>query len=145
MSIEYNKAIALRLATEGWGTVSGWAKVWDELVAEVVIQHFCSTDEPMRGLETIKAFEASLFKGFPNIKQTISTVVAEKDKVVYFHTLEGLHTGIFLGIPPTGHRVKTTGFTMVQIANGKVIERWYETNLLEVMQQIGAISRDNLG
>lgn len=44
-----------------------------------------------------------------------------------------------MGIPPTGNLVKATGFTMVQIANGKVIERWYETNLLEVMQQIGVI------
>lgn len=141
MSSEQNKAIALRLATEGWGTVSGWEKVWDELVAEDVVQHFCSASEPISGLEAVKVFEASLFKGFPNIKQTISTVVAEKDKVVYFHTLSGLHTGAFMGIPPTGNRVEATGFTMVQIANGKVIERWYETNLLEVMQQIGIVPR----
>ena len=143
MSIEQNKAIALRLATDGWGTVTGWEKVWDELVTEDVIQHFCSLAKPISGLETVKAFEASLFEGFPHIKQTISTVVAEEDKVVYFHTLEGLHTGIFMDIPPTDNRVKANGFTMVQIANSKVIKRWYETNLLEVMQQIGVIPREN--
>ncbi|MEM8778262.1 MAG: ester cyclase, partial [Cyanobacteria bacterium P01_G01_bin.49] len=61
MSIEHNKAIALKLATEGWGTVPGWQKVWDELVSEEVIQHFCSAKEPISGLEKVKAFEASLF------------------------------------------------------------------------------------
>ena len=141
MSIEQNKAIALKLAREGWGTVPGWEKVWDELVAEDVIQHFCSFPKPISGLEEIKAFEASLFQGFPDIRQTISAMVAEKDKVVYFHTLEGLHTGTFMNIPPTGNWVKATGFTMVQITNGKVTERWYETNLGEVMQQIGVIPR----
>ncbi len=143
MSIEQNKAIALRLAKDGWGNVSGWEEVWDELVADDVIQHFCSFNEPILGLEAVKAFEASLFAGFPNIEQKISAVVAEKNKVVYFHTLEGLHTGAFMGIPPTKKSVKTTGFTMVQIAKGKVVERWYETNLLEVMQQLGIIPRDN--
>ncbi len=143
MSIEQNKALALRLATDGWGTVPGWQKVWDELVAEDVIQHFCSADEPISGLEATKAFEASLFEGFPDIKQNISTVVAEKDKVVYFHILEGRHTGTFMDISPTDNFVKATGFTMVQIANGKVIQRWYETNLLEIMQQIGVLPRDS--
>ena len=32
---------------------------------------------------------------------------------------------------------------MVRIANNKIVEQWYETNLLEVMQQIGVISQDN--
>lgn len=143
MSIEQNKAIALRLANEGWGTVPGWEKIWDELVAEDAIQHFCSAEEPMLGLDKIKAFESSLFQGFPNLKQTIPNVIAENDKVVYFHILEGLHTGNFIGIPPTGNRVKVTGFTMLKIANDKVIERWYETNLLEVMQQLEVIPRDS--
>ena len=143
MSIEQNKAIALRLANEGWGTVPGWEKIWDELVAEDVIQHFCSANEPIIGLDKIKAFEVSLFQGFPHIKQTISAVIAENDKVVYLHSLEGSHTGNFMGIPPTGNRVKATGFTMLKIANNKVTERWYETNLLEVMQQLEVIPRDN--
>lgn len=143
MSIEQNKSIALKLATDGWGTVSGWKQVWDELVAEDVIQHFCSFPKPIFGLEAVKAFEASLFEGFPQIKQTISTMIAEQDKVVYLHILEGLHTGTFMNISPTGNNVKATGFTMVKIANGKVIERWYEINLLEVMQQIGVIPRDS--
>ncbi len=142
MSIEQNKAIALKLATDGWGTVPGWEKVWDELVAEDAIQYFCSSEQPISGLKAIKDFEASLFEGFPAIEQKISQVVAEKNLVVYFHSLEGLHSGTFMGIPPTGKRVKANGFTMLQIADGKAIARWYETNLLEVMQQIGVIPRE---
>jgi predicted ester cyclase len=137
MSIEQNKAIAMKLATDGWGTVSGWEKIWDELVAEDIIRHFCSTKQPIVGLEANKNFEASLFEGFPDIKQTITAVVAEADKVVYFHSLEGIHTGTFMDIAPTGKWAKTTGFTMLRIVNSRVEEMWYETNLLELMQQLG--------
>jgi predicted ester cyclase len=143
MSIEENKAIALRLATDGWGTMLGWENVWNELVAEDVVRHFCSFGQPICGLEANKAFESSLFQGFPKIEQTIEAIVAEDDKVTYFHTLRGAQTGTFMGIPPTGHWVKGTGFTMVRLANGKIVEMWYETNLLEVMQQLGVIPRDN--
>lgn len=143
MTVEHNKAIALRLATAGWGTVPGWEKVWDELVAENMIQHFCSQAEPICGLEANKTFQASLFQGFPQIEQKISAVVAEDDKVVYFHTLQGAQTGIFMGISPTDKWVKGTGFTMVRIDNHKIVEMWYETNLLEIMQQMGVISREN--
>ncbi|NJK50430.1 ester cyclase [Candidatus Gracilibacteria bacterium] len=140
MSIEQNKAIALRLAKEGWGTMPGWEKIWDELVDRDIVQYFCSQSESICGLETNKAFQASLFEGFPKIEQTIESVVAEGDKVVYFHTLKGAHTGTFMGIEPTNNWVKATGFTMVRVANSKIVEMWYETNLLAVMQQLGIIA-----
>jgi len=34
-----NKSIVLALK-EGWGTVVGWEKVWDELLAPHIILHF---------------------------------------------------------------------------------------------------------
>ncbi|MEM7554878.1 MAG: ester cyclase [Cyanobacteria bacterium P01_A01_bin.84] len=143
MPVKQNKEIALRLAKDGWGTVPGWEKVWDELVAFDMVQHFCSSQELISGLEANKEFQASLFQGFPQLKQTIEAVVTEDDKVVYLHTLEGSHTGNFIGVPPTGKSVKVTGFTMVRIVEGKIVEMWYETNLLEVMQQIGIIPKNN--
>jgi len=30
--VEQNKAIALSFAKDGWGTVDGWEKVWNELM-----------------------------------------------------------------------------------------------------------------
>lgn len=140
MLSEQNKSIALRFAQEGWGTVAHWDRVWDELVAKDCIQHFCSWSEPIRGLEANKEFQISLFQGFPDLQQTIEDAIASDDKVVYRHTLRGAHTGYFMGIPPTGKRVTSNGFTLVRISEGKIVEWWYETNLLEVMKQLGVIS-----
>ena len=138
--IEQNKSIALRFAKEGWGTVDGWEKVWDELMSPDIVLHFCSSSEPIRGLEANQEFNASLFQGFPDIQQTIKDIVAEGDRVVFRATLKGTHTGEFMKIPPTGKRVSVNGsFNLLRISQGKIAEWWYELNLLEVMTQLGAI------
>lgn len=134
---EHNKAIALRFAQAGWGTNPGWEKVWDQVMAVDVVYHFNSSPEPIVGLAANKAFNASLFQGFPNIKQIIEDVISEGDKVVYRTTMEGNHTGNFLGIPPTGKAAKVNDFTLLRIVNDRIVEWWYECNLLEVMKQLG--------
>jgi len=138
--LEPIKAIALRFAKEGWGTNPGWEKVWDELMKSNVVHHFNSWSEPIVGLEVNKAFNISLFEGFPDIYQTIEDIVAEGDKVVYRTTIRGTHTGEFMGIPPTGKSCKLNDFTMLRIVDSKIVEYWYECNLLELMKQLGLMS-----
>lgn len=136
---EENKAIALRFAHNGWGTQATWKAAWDELVSTDVVYHFNSAAEPIVGLEASKAFNESLFQGFPDICQNIEDVIAEGDKVVYRTTIQGTHTGNFLGAPPTGKSVKANDFTLLRIVDKKIVEWWYECNLLEVMQQLGLL------
>jgi steroid delta-isomerase-like uncharacterized protein len=135
--MEQNKEIALRFAQQGWGSNPDWAKTWDELMSAEVVYHFNSAATPIVGLEANKAFNESLFQGFPDIYQTMGDMVAEGDKVVYRTTIQGTHTGNFLGTPPTGQFVNVNDFTLLRIADGKIVEWWYECNLLEVMQQLG--------
>ncbi len=137
MTVEQNKTIALRFADQGWGTNQGWENIWDELVAPDVVHHFNSGSDPIIGVEANKAFNASLFRGFPDISHTIEDLIAEEDRVVYRTTLHGTHTGEFLGIPPTGKVAKMNDFTMLRIADNKIAEWWYESNLLELMKQLG--------
>ena len=137
MSIEQNKQIALRFAKDGWGTMPNWERVWDELVSPDVVHHFNSSPEPIIGLQANKEFNASLFRGFPDIKQTIEDLVAEDDKVIYRTTMVGTHTGKFLDIPPTNKPGKINDFTLLRITNGQIVEWWYECNLLALMQQLG--------
>lgn len=134
---ESNRTIALRFAQEGWGTNPNWRKIWDEVLTSDVVLHFNSAPETIDGLEANKEFNASLFQGFPNIKQTIEDVVVEGNTVVYRTTIEGTHTGEFMGIPPTGKSVKVNDFTLLRVANNRITEWWYECNLLEVMKQLG--------
>ena len=137
MSIEQNKQIALGFAKDGWGTMPNWERIWDRSMSTDVIYHFNSSPEPIIGLEANKEFNASLFQGFPDIKQTIEDVIAEDDKVMYRSTMQGTHTGEFLDIPPTDKSVKINDFTLLRIVDEQIVEWWYECNLLELMKQLG--------
>ena len=136
MTVEQNRAIALRFLTDGWGTHSSRETVWDEVVSPDVLYHFNSEPGPIVGLAENKAFNATLFKGFPEIAHTLQAMVAEGDKVVYRTTLRGAHTGEFLGMPPTGRTAQINDFTMLRIAEGKIAEWWYDCNLLALIQQL---------
>jgi predicted ester cyclase len=136
---EQNKLIALRFAAEGWGTNPGWQKVWNELMSTDVVHHFNSAAEPIIGLTANKTFNENLFQGFPDIHHRIEDLLAEDDRVMYRTTIQGMHTGEFLGTLPTGKAVKVNDFTLLRISNGKITEWWYECNLLAVMQQLGLV------
>jgi predicted ester cyclase len=138
---EQNRAIALEFATAGWGTKPNWEKTWDKVVSPKFVQHFNSTAQPIIGLAANKEFNKSLFQGFPDIQQTIENVLAEGNTVVYRTTIQGTNTGEFLGAPATGKPVKVNDFTLLRLEKGQIVEMWYETNLLEVMQQLGVIPR----
>ena len=135
-----NRAIALRYAEEGWGTNPQWQQVWDELLADNVVQHFASEPQPIIGLAANKQFNAELFQGFPDITQTIDHIVAEGNKVAYTATLQGTHQGPFMGVSPTGKAIRISeSFNLLRIDGDKIVELWYQLNLLRVMQEIGAI------
>jgi predicted ester cyclase len=138
---ERNRAIAMEFATAGWGTMPNWEKTWDKVVSPKFVQHFNSTAQPIVGLAANKEFNKGLFQGFPDIQQKIEDVLAEGNTVVYRTTIQGINTGEFLGAPATGKAVKVNDFTLLRLADGQIVEMWYETNLLEVMQQLGIISR----
>ena len=137
---QVNKAIALRFATEGWGTQSNWQQVWDEVMAPDAVYHFNSLPEVVVGLEANKQFNQDLFVGFPTLKNTIETMVADDDVVIYRSTLEGKQSGSFLGMPATNKMAKMNDFTMLKIKDGKISEWWYETNLLSLMEQLGLMA-----
>jgi predicted ester cyclase len=140
-----NKAIALRYAKEGWGTQPNWEKVWDELVSPNFVQHFNSFPQTIVGLENNKQFTQGLFEGMPDAKSTIEDVIAEGNMVVYRSTIRGTHTGNFLGYSPTGKSTKLNDFTQLKIENGKIVEMWYETNLLSGLQQLGLVPEQKEG
>lgn len=138
-----NRMIALEFATTGWGTNPDWEQTWDKIVSPKFVQHFNSAPQPIVGLAANKEFNQSLFQGFPDIKQKIEDVFAEGDRVVYRTTIQGTNTGEFLGAPATGKAIKVNDFTLLRITHGQIVEMWYETNLLEVMQQLGMMPRSS--
>ncbi len=75
---------------------------------------------------------------FPDLKATPEHVTADEDSVALAYTFEGTHQGTFMGIAPTGKRVKVRGMQIARFQDGKIVERWGSTDELGILKQLGA-------
>jgi len=136
MDAEKNKALVRRFYEE---IDKGNLEAMDELVAEDYIDH---NPPPFPGLGSgraalKKAFE-TFWKATPGYHQ-IEDQIAEGDKVVTRLSCYGKHEGDLPGAPATGNEMKMTSITIHRIANGKLVEKWAEKDVIALLTQIGVM------
>jgi steroid delta-isomerase-like uncharacterized protein len=108
----------------------------EDFMSENVVLH--GTGIPA-GLEPLKQWFIMFHTAFPDQHTTIDEVVAEEDKVVIHTTVSGTHLGELEGIPATGKSITQTAITIFRLANGKIVEGWFASDNLKLMQQLGVI------
>ena len=84
-------------------------------------------------------FFAVFWTAFPDLSAKIEERVAEGDKVAIRVLNTGTHKGDFQGIPPTGKKVSFEGRDFMTLRDGKIVEQQAGVDMMELMQQIGAI------
>ncbi|MEM1065475.1 MAG: ester cyclase [Pseudomonadota bacterium] len=130
--------VAKKMFDEGWGANTGWQSVWKNHATDDMIGYFHGNPEPNKGRTAFVAFQSMLFDGFPNLKTEVRSVTAEGDTVVIQSRLTGKQTGEFLGVPPSNNEVDVPDVTIFRFEQDKICEVRYFTDLLRVMQTIGA-------
>src|SRR5205085_857102 len=136
MSPTENKALVRRFYEE---IDKGNIQVLDELVAEDYVDH---NPPPFPGLgpgrEGLKQAFKLFQKATPGFHR-IEDQIAEGDKVVTRLTSFGKHEGDLPGAPRTGNEMEMTSITIHRIANGKLVEKWSEKDMIRLLQQIGVM------
>ena len=117
---------------------SGDADRADDLIAEDLIEHEELPGVPP-GREGFKEFVRMWHAAFPDTRFTEEVVVAEGDLVAYRGTMTATHKGEFMGIPATGREVRVAVMDIGRWRDGKGVEHWGTTDMLSLLQQIGAI------
>lgn len=135
MSAEDNKALVRRYRQ---AHSSNNLSALDDIVAADIVSHSSVPGVPA-GLEGGKMVHMMFNAAFPDGTTTTDDLIAEGDKVVERFTFTGTNTGPFMGMPPTGKQVKTTGMSIFRIANGKIVEHWGENDALGTFQQLGIV------
>ncbi|WLT30991.1 ester cyclase [Geothrix sp. PMB-07] len=112
--------------------------VFAELVAPDFINHTAVPGTPA-GRDGFAAFFTGLLRtAFTEIRVHIHDQVGEGDKVATRKTIEGLHTGSFLGRAATGRRIRIRVTDIVVIREGRYCEHWGSADLHGALQQIEA-------
>ncbi len=91
------------------------------------------------GLDGTKQALTMWRAAFPDLTVTAEEMIAEGDKVAVRTVVRGTNSGEFMGMPATGKQVTMTGIEILRIADGKVVERWGELDMMGMMQQLGVI------
>jgi predicted ester cyclase len=133
MGRDANKALLRRFVDEVWN--GGNYAVADELFH----QEASSPSAPglPNGPAGVKEIASTFRKAFPDYWLRIEEVVAEDDRVAARFTQGGTHEGDLFGIDPTGRQAEWGEIGILRIADGKVVESWYDVDLLGLMGQLG--------
>jgi len=110
----------------------------DKIVSKDIIVH---DTEIQSGLNATKQFIKTLLVAFPDLHVTLDHIIAEDDKVVAFTTANGTHKGVlaFAPVTPTGKHISAKSADLYKISNGKIVEQWDITDVLDVLTKIGAV------
>jgi steroid delta-isomerase-like uncharacterized protein len=118
-------------------------EVWNSrnlaLSNQVFAEDATSPDAPglPAGPTGVNVIAEMFFKAFPDFHMTIDYMAAEGDRVAAHFTQGGTHQGELFGIPATGKTVSCGEMGLLRLENGKVVESFYNTDMLSLMQQLG--------
>jgi steroid delta-isomerase-like uncharacterized protein len=129
-----NEAVVRRLIEEVLN--GGQTDLLADLVAADHVGHDPLGDH--YGPEGMRIAVAEYRTAFPDLRVTIEDLVTAGDEVVHRFTLRGTHAGPFMGIPPTGRVVTSSGIAIDRLAGGKVTETWVSIDALNLLRQMGA-------
>ena len=135
MSVEENKALVRRIFDEV--NKRNFA-AFDEIWAASATYHDPSLPD-VRSREEYKQYVTQGVQAFPDAKMAIDVIVGEGDTTATRYSFTGTHKAEYMGIPPTGKQVKTTGMYFTRFAKGKIVESWANSDTLGLLQQLGVI------
>lgn len=90
-----------------------------------------------KGTDTWWEHAKLLFSAFPDIQVGIEDMFAADDRVAVRLRISGTHAGEFLGIQPTGKKIRYESTEIYRITDGKIAEEWICSDMLTLMAQIG--------
>jgi len=130
---EANKALMRRFIEEVWN--KGNLDVADEIFHP---DHTSPSAPSLpAGAAGTKMIATAFRNAFPDYHMTIEQIAAEDDRVAARFLQSGTHEGELWGIPPTGKKVKFSEIGILRIADGKIVESWYDVDMLGMMGQLG--------
>ncbi len=126
--------------------IDRWLDAWNThdleaargLLQDDYVRHDANLPDVV-GRQAELQFIATALGAFPDLRFEAQHVVAQDDLVMTRLTAQGTHQGDFLGVPASGRHVHFQSAETFRVLDGKVAEQWVVTDVLGLLQQLGAI------
>ena len=91
------------------------------------------------GLEGARNHILGVRNTYPDLELKIEKQVEEGEWVATSYIMTGTHMGEWMGIRPTGRKIKVSGVNFDRVVKGKIVEHGGAANLLHPLLEAGAI------
>ncbi len=130
--VEENKRIFRRMIDEVWNKKNVDAA--DELFAPDATSPSAPQLPP--GPAGVKMIAGMFLQAFPDLQVSIEDLIGEGDRVAGRLVERATHQGEFFGVKPTGTKVEFQEIGILRIRGGKIVESWYDVDMLGLYGQI---------
>jgi steroid delta-isomerase-like uncharacterized protein len=135
---EQTKAIVRRFYDEVMST--GNLVALDEVVAEDFQDHGESLMGSLRGRDSLKQSIVEMHQSFPDMNVCIEDMIDDGEMVGVQGLMRCTHQGEFMHVAPTGNQLSWKGLAMFRVVDGKIAERWFNSDSLSILQQVGLVA-----
>jgi predicted ester cyclase len=134
-SEEENKNFVLNLPKSGLNT--------EQEIDQYLVDNATIHNEKVADQEHLKNISKAFETAFPDMKAEQEVIVADGDMVGVLWTLNGTHSGEYLGVPPTGKHVSFKMAEFMKITNGTISEYWNVPDATDLLIDIGYLVKNN--
>jgi len=136
MSVEeQNKSIVRRFYEEVMN--KGNVALLDEIMDEEFDDHGEALFGSPHGRSVISGGIQGVHSILGDLTVRLEDMVASGDMVGVRGTMSCRHIGEFAGVPPTGNELSWKGIAMFRLRDGKITQRWFNSDSLSIMTQLG--------
>jgi steroid delta-isomerase-like uncharacterized protein len=133
VDVQQNEAALMR-AVQAWN--AGDVDSYMELYADNIKLHAGTYDFPDK--KAVEGMYKEFHAATSDLRLDIHETFGDGDRLAVRYTVNGIHTGELMGIPPTGREISMTGITIMHFEDGRVVERWDSDDSAEVLSRLRA-------
>ena len=134
---EENKAIVRRFYEEVMNR--GNVHLLDEIMVPDFRDHGEALFGSLEGRATLKLGIIATHNILSDLNVQLHDIMAEGEMVGVRGTMRCAQQGPFLGVAASGNELSWTGLALFRVVNGKIVERWFNSDSLSIVQQLGLV------
>ena len=134
---EANKTIVRRFYEEVMG--QGNVNLLDEIMTPDFADHGETLFGSLQGRDMLKQGITTSRMVLGDLHVQLHDFIADGEMVGVRGTMRCTQQGEFLGVAPSGNELTWNGLALFRVVDGKIMERWFNSDSLSIVQQMGLV------
>lgn len=134
---EANKAIVRRFYSEVMS--QGNVGILDDIIAPDFKDHGETLFGSPQGRDMLKQGVIDARGILSGLTVQLHDVIADGELVGVRGTMRCIQQREFLGVSPSGNELTWNGLALFRVVDGKITERWFNSDSLSIVQQLGLV------